>query len=693
MAKEKVTDAVIRQIEAKKKAVMEAAEAFKAIKIESDPEWAESRKGKNFQKSMDLSTEEALAEKKTKTQKVSDFLSGYESKSIYGRLIASNYGTPKRMLSGLPEAMGGFTQQDRKVRAAQQKLKTAQQSLHQTMDARFGTNVGGMANENRSLMEAAEGFTEKRGMLFGEPKSVVGTKDSLLTDLGKPFSSGASDIGSIFLGSGRSLTTKPGPFGIPLPSIERGDLPKKAFLTPKFLHKRKGVTGIIGNVAEIFTGMAKANSLGELIGFAIGGSIVAAVKITGNVLGMVFDAVKLVARLPELAVRATRFVGNAAYAGVKGGALVAYEGLRALAKGVFTLAKPTADFSLKDHGASKDDVASAVAEHAEVEAAINDDPAAFEAALEAIKTADANEEQPEQIEKAGREAGQKSLETSDRAIQNDPAAKKAADKAEKKTLKSTGSPEQATLAGRKAGQTVLSEKADKAEAKAEAKITADEEAIQTAMGSTIIQQESTNPLHNKTTEPEIEPEATPEATPEASPPAQKQPEIQTIEQAIKYSDKAKAAYDDALGNEPNNPWAQKAANEAATDSILTQLQESRHEAAHDVAATAFNEAGGVVDGNVKNQETQLEAREQAAIAGVNALVNPKPAVVMSNIPLPDSRPRSLRSPAEKFKDDKKKDSSLDRVTQHNEAVTDHEQKTAEVDTLEEKDEFDQPKNW
>jgi len=464
MATKKVDEVVIRQLEAEKKAVMDAAEAFRALRVANDKGWPNSRRGQNFDKSMELSKPDELAKKKTKTEKASDFLRGYESKSMYGRAIDRDYTGLRRSFTGLPKFLGGFSDQERALQQAQQKLLAAQNKLHKTMDANFGTNVGGMANEDRSLMEAVEGFTEKRGMLFSsEPKSVVGTKDSLLTDMVKPFTSGGSDVGNIIFGRG-SLTTRPGPFGIPLPSVNRENLPKKARFTPGFLHNRQGVTGIIGNVAEIFTGAmqygAKEGSLMIGLGFFIGMAVVVApIKIVGNILGMVFDAVKLVARAPELAVRATRFVGNAAYAAVKGAGLVAFKGLRALNKGIFALAKPTADFSLESHGVSPGDVAAATAKHAKVEAAINHDQAAFDAALAASNTASANGDTPEQIEKAGRQAGEASLKTSDDAIQNNSAAKKAANKAEKKILKNNGSPEEAKLAARKAGQDVLSKKA------------------------------------------------------------------------------------------------------------------------------------------------------------------------------------------------------------------------------------------
>ncbi|MDF1684268.1 MAG: hypothetical protein P1U36_06380 [Legionellaceae bacterium] len=455
MAKQ-VDNVVIRQIEAQKKAVMEAAQAFRDLRVANDPDWPNSKKGKNFDKSMELSTPDNLKEATKKTRSEVR-RSGYEGKSMYGRAIERDYTGLRTNFTGLPRFLGGFSKEEKAIQQAQQKLLAAQNKLHETMDTNFGTNVGGMANEDRSLMEAVEGFTEKRGMLFGDPKSVVGTKDSLLTDMGKPFTSGASDIGSIFLGSGRSLTTIPGPLGIPLPFVERGNLPKKAFFTPKFLHKRKGVVGIIGNVAEIFTTMALAESPGELLGLAMRASGIAAVKITGNVLGMVFDAVKLAARAPELAIRATRFVGNVAFAAVKGGALVAYKGLF-LNKSIFAQTKPTADFSLEAHGASPADVAAATAEHAEVNAAIYQDQAAMDAALAAANMASANGGTQEQNATAAREAGQKSLETSDKAIQDDPAAKKAAAKAEKKVLNKKGSPEEAKLAARKAGQAVLGKK-------------------------------------------------------------------------------------------------------------------------------------------------------------------------------------------------------------------------------------------
>jgi hypothetical protein len=475
MAKEpvKVSDEVIRTIEAQKAAVITAAQGYGLAKFAQDPTWEKTREGLSFIKSLE-DADKPIAES---TTPIRDFFSGDKNKPIYGRSTHTEF-----------NEVIILNKKDRAVRTAQQALLAAQTALQKTMDSNFGTRSGRMANENRSLMEAVEGFTDKQYMLFGnERKSLA----DLGADLGKPLKSLGDNFSSILAGPGETLKIKEGDY---LPSFEKKELPKKAFLTPNFLHNRQGVIGIVSSLGlpftrdtsnDIFPSIAGSKGAARVIGIGFDAARVG-FSIAGHTAGMAFDAGKMAINVGELGIRTARLAGNTAYAAVKGSLLGLTKAARGVALGAAALVSknaalraPTADFSLEAYGADKNRIAAATSSEAtkNIDAAIGSNQEARLASRAAITTVLEKNGAQKAAVFAGRNAGRDSLKkqmmgneaAQDRAIDGNTEAAKAKGNASKAVMDKekgflgrelykndpAGKEAAAEKAGRKAGLAVL----------------------------------------------------------------------------------------------------------------------------------------------------------------------------------------------------------------------------------------------
>jgi hypothetical protein len=260
---------------------------------------------------------------------------------------------------------------------------------------------------------------------------------------------------------------------------------------------------------------------------------------------------------------------------------------------------------------------------------------------------------------AARQVGLSSLRSQDATIANNTEAQAAADIARQAFMTRTPDPldkdqtkqkAEADIAARKAGVAMLESEKDVLERKI-ANLTDNEDLRSTAtdfddevdwenLDDVNIGDETTHESSHGS-QPVVMPRM--QELPRQNTTANQKPEIIWIDDAIKHNLQAQAAYKKAFDEvDPfasNVAFAQeKAGEKAAVDSILTQLNAPENKAARDVAIQAFKDAGGVGETTAENRETQLQAREQAAIAGMNAMMNP-PEVVIQAAPLSTQQPK------------------------------------------------------
>ncbi|MDF1828343.1 MAG: hypothetical protein P1U39_08705 [Legionellaceae bacterium] len=415
--KRQLNDAIISQIEAEKREVMEAARAFRAAKVKLDSEWPNTSKGKNFDKSMALAQSDDLLKNAGKGK-------NHKDQSMYGRLIqGKKYGVEDTLSRRFRlEFLGGYSADERAVIAAQERLEAAQNKLHETMDTHLGTRTK-QVDEDRSLLEAVEYFTEKKPMLIGKDKNI----GDMWKDTGKSVASAVGHLGSILAGPGdrRNLLAR-----------------KKGKYTPDFVHnlmtKREGLGGVIKSFPNPIT-------------------------MLGNLLGMVYDFAAIFVRAAQSIVLAGRAVLNTAVAAVKGAARVLYKGLRGVILGArdaaqfvvdrlgLTSSTSDSDFTLGSHVEEESLAAGTELKannelHADIDSAIRENEKAQEASTAAMEAkakeideararahiesgVDPERTAQEQIEinAAGREAGREVLkeQVNMQAINADPDAKAA----------------------------------------------------------------------------------------------------------------------------------------------------------------------------------------------------------------------------------------------------------------------------
>ena len=243
--------------------------------------------------------------------------------------------------------------------------------------------------------------------------------------------------------------------------------------------------------------------------------------------------------------------------------------------------------------------------NAEWDLEIQGNPKALQAAEAAAQQSiqDTGKPRGPESDVAARQAGMKVINMQDAAIASDPAAQAAAAVAYQQIM----------------AQPIVPSDPDQVAQKAAAK-NAGREA---GLGVLEAQQQQQTPVQQQSEQ--FTPQQ-PNAT------ANQKPEIIWIDDAIKHNPQAQEAYQKAFDEvDPfasNVAFAQEKAGEEAAE----------NKAARAVALQAFKDAGGVGETTPENRETQLQAREQAAIAGMNAMMNP-PEEVIQAAPLSTQQPK------------------------------------------------------